>query len=166
MNAAQITLLLSRDSDKWPDESTLLALCEKVVAAAARELHLRARSETELSLVFAADADVKGLNAQWRGKDKPTNVLSFPAFALRPGDDLPVMLGDIVLAYETVAQEAKEEAKQLDHHVSHLVLHGLLHLLGYDHQSGADAEIMESLERQVLATLAIPDPYAVFDEPS
>jgi probable rRNA maturation factor len=94
------------------------------------------------------------------GKDKPTNVLSFPAFEVEPGADLPPMLGDIVLAAETVAREAGLEEKPLEHHISHLVIHGLLHLMGHDHEDEDEAEAMEALERATLARLAIPDPYA------
>ena len=129
-------------------------------------LKLKPAGPCELSLVFADDATVQALNAEWRGKDKPTNVLSFPAFPLKPGDKLPPLLGDVILAFETVAREAAEEGKPLDHHVSHLVLHGFLHLLGYDHETDADAEVMEALETRILAKLAIPDPYAVIDGPS
>ncbi|TIX40762.1 MAG: rRNA maturation RNase YbeY, partial [Mesorhizobium sp.] len=99
------------------------------------------------------------LNVGWRGKDKPTNVLSFPAFPFARGGPLPPMLGDIVLAAETVVREAALEHKPLENHISHLVIHGLLHLLGYDHETDAEAELMEATERAALARLAIPDPY-------
>jgi len=116
---------------------------------------------SELSVVFSDDARVRELNAGWRGKDQPTNVLSFPALpAARRGTVLPPMLGDIVLAFETVAGEARLEGKPLEHHISHLVLHGLLHLLGYGHDEEREAEEMEAMERDALARLAIPDPYA------
>jgi probable rRNA maturation factor len=111
--------------------------------------------------VFSDDRRVRELNAVWRGKDRPTNVLSFPAFATPGrGAALPPMLGDIVLAFETAAGEARLEGKTLEHHISHLVLHGLLHLLGYDHEQDAEADEMEAIERGALARLAIPDPYA------
>ena len=96
----------------------------------------------------------------WRGKDKPTNVLSFPAFPETKAGPLPPMLGDIVLAAETVAAESELENKPLEHHITHLVIHGLLHLVGYDHETDAQADEMEALERRALARLAIPDPYA------
>ena len=126
---------MSRESGGWPDEAALFALADQVVAAASKLLKLKPAGPCELSLVFADDATVKALNAEWRGKDKPTNVLSFPAFPLKPGDKLPPLLGDVILAFETVAREAAEEGKPLDHHISHLVLHGFLHLLGYDHET-------------------------------
>ena len=100
------------------------------------------------------DAEVRQLNARWRGKDKPTNVLSFPA-----GD--PVLIGDVVLAFQTVKREAAEQGKHFGDHLSHLVVHGALHLIGYDHVKARDAEAMEALERRVLAGLGIADPYAL-----
>ena len=109
------------------------------------------------------DAGIRTLNRNWRGIDKPTNVLSFPA--LQPTgaggpDDAPRMLGDIAIAYETTRQEADDEQKPFDHHLSHLAIHGFLHLIGYDHENDDDAEAMESLEQEILAQLGIPDPYA------
>lgn len=117
----------------------------------------------EISLVLADDVTVRDLNREWRGKDKATNVLSFAALdddeAPRvPG--APVLLGDIVLAYETCAAEAADQGKSLENHYCHLVLHGLLHLLGYDHEeSDEDAEEMEELEVSILAAFGIPNPY-------
>ena len=108
----------------------------------------------ELSLMLTDDAEVRQLNARWRGKDKPTNVLSFPG-----GD--PVLLGDVVLALETVKREAAEQGKRFGDHLSHLVVHGVLHLIGYDHVKTRDAAAMEALERRVLAGLGIADPYAL-----
>jgi probable rRNA maturation factor len=161
-----INIVLSRESGDWPDEAALFALAERVVTAASKLLELKPAGPCEISLVFADDSIVKALNAEWRGKDKPTNVLSFPSFPLNPGDKLPPLLGDVILAFETTAREAAEEAKPLDHHVSHLILHGFLHLLGYDHETDGQAEEMEVLERRILAKLAIPDPYAVINAPS
>lgn len=122
------------------------------------------RGSCELAVVLADDATVKTLNAQYRGKDAPTNVLSFPAVPGPAGADgdtaVPVLLGDVVLAFETVRAEAEREGKPFAHHLGHLVVHGVLHLLGYDHETEPDAEAMEARERDVLASLAIPDPYA------
>jgi probable rRNA maturation factor len=98
------------------------------------------------------------LNRTWRGKDKPTNVLSFPA-PEQPGAAGPRHLGDIALAFETLARESEEESKELAHHFAHLIVHGVLHLLGYDHEVEAEAEIMEALEVKALARLGITDPY-------
>ena len=115
----------------------------------------------ELSIVLGDDALVQALNRQWRGQDKPTNVLSFPvaAAALPPG--APRLLGDVVLAFETLAAEAAAQQKPLAHHLRHLVVHGVLHLLGFDHEAAGEAERMEALEIAVLAGLGVPDPYRV-----
>jgi probable rRNA maturation factor len=147
------------EAGQWPAKRALSALAREAVAAVLAESGAAAR-RSELSIVFTDDAHIRALNAGWRGKDKPTNVLSFPAFPVKPGDALPPMLGDIVLAAGTVAREAELEEKPFDHHLLHLIIHGTLHLLGYDHETEAEAEIMEALERRALARLAIPDPYA------
>ncbi|HKW53931.1 MAG TPA: rRNA maturation RNase YbeY [Stellaceae bacterium] len=115
----------------------------------------------ELSIVLGDDALVQALNRQWRGLDKPTNVLSFPValVALPPG--APRLLGDIVLAFETLAAEATAQGKPLAHHLRHLVVHGVLHLVGFDHEAAGEAARMEALEVAVLAGLGVPDPYRV-----
>lgn len=154
---------LSVEAGDWPPEAELAALADRAVSAAFAELGMTA-GHSELSVLLTDDAHIRALNAEWRGKDKATNVLSFPAFAVAPGDDLPPMLGDIVLAAETVRAESTLETKPFDHHLIHLVVHGLLHLLGYDHETDDEAEVMEALERRILARLAIADPYAVTDE--
>jgi len=149
---------ISVEAGDWPDEAALTLLVDRAVAAAFAETGVVGSSE--LSIVFSDDAHIRSLNADWRGKDKPTNVLSFPAFPFVMGGPLPPMLGDIVLAAETVAREAALEGKPVDNHITHLVIHGLLHLLGHDHETDAEAEAMEAIERAALARLAIPDPYA------
>jgi probable rRNA maturation factor len=149
---------ISIEAGEWPDEEALTRLVERAVASAFAEAGGAGRSE--LSIVFSDDAHIRTLNASWRAKDKPTNVLSFPAFPSQKGGQLPPMLGDIVLAAETVAREAALEDKPPENHITHLVIHGLLHLLGYDHETDAEAEEMEAIERAALARLAIPDPYA------
>ena len=159
----EVEIDLSVEAGDWPSESELAELSNKAVAAALAELGVKG-GRSELSLLFTDDAHIRVLNAEWRSKDKATNVLSFPAFSVRPGDALPPMLGDIVLAAETVRTEATLESKPFDHHLTHLVVHGLLHLLGYDHETDVDAELMETRERRILARLAIADPYAVTDE--
>lgn len=116
---------------------------------------------TELSIVLTDDASIREINAQWRNKDKPTNVLSFPAFEIAAGDKPGPMLGDIIIARETVEREAADEQKSFDQHLHHMIVHGLLHLLGYDHEDEEEAEEMEALERKILLTLAIPDPYTI-----
>jgi len=144
---------------KWPDEDVLMAVAERTLAAAARVLALDIGKPPELSLVFTDDEHIRKLNAAWRGKDKPTNVLSFPLLAIEPGMPPPPMLGDIVLAFETVGREALAERKPFEHHLTHLIVHGFLHLLGYDHEEEGEAERMEDTERRILAELAISDPY-------
>ncbi|MGX8010305.1 rRNA maturation RNase YbeY [Mesorhizobium sp. ORM8.1] len=146
------------EAGDWPAQAELKRLVGLAVTAAFAETG--ASGVSELSIVFSDDAHIQALNAQWRGKDKPTNVLSFPAFPFAKGRPLPPMLGDIVLAAETIAREAALEDKPLANHITHLVIHGLLHLLGHDHETGAEAEEMEAIERRALARLAIPDPYA------
>ena len=158
--ALPVEIDLMVEAGAWPGEDALEALARRAVAAALAETGATAPTGTELSLVFSDDAHIQALNAEWRGKDKPTNVLSFPAFPTEPGAPLPPMLGDIVLAAETVAREAALEGKPREHHITHLVIHGFLHLMGYDHETDAEAEEMEGLERRALARLAIPDPYA------
>jgi len=110
-------------------------------------------------VVLGDDALVRALNGTYRGKDKPTNVLSFP-FQVPPGGVRDGTLGDVVLAVETVAREATERRVQPVHHLQHLVVHGLLHLLGFEHATDSEAEDMERLESEILAMLGIADPYA------
>jgi len=140
-------------------EQHLRNLAQAAAAAVFTLPYLR-NAESELSLVFTDDAAIRCLNARWRHKDKATNVLSFPAFPVKAGQKPMPLLGDIVISLETVQAEAKGQNKPLDHHLSHLLVHGLLHLLGYDHITDPEAEVMEGLERQILAGLAIDDPYA------
>lgn len=137
---------------------------ERAIAASANALAAHARCRrargAEASVVLSGDALVRNLNSTYRGQDKPTNVLSFP-FQVPPGAPAPNdILGDIVLAAETVAHEAGARAIDPTHHLQHLVIHGLLHLLGFEHETEAEAEDMESLETEILATLGVADPYA------
>lgn len=155
-----ISIDLAVEAGDWPKKQALRGLVKRAVAAALQEADVAPDSRSELSVVFTDDASIRTLNAGWRGKDKATNVLSFPAFPTKPGGKIPPMLGDIVLAAETVAREAELEGKPLDHHITHLVIHGLFHLLGHDHEEAGEAERMEALERSALSRLAIPDPYA------
>lgn len=132
------------------------SITRRVVGALLQELGLETLPGA-LSLRFAGDAEVRALNAQYRQKDKPTNVLSFPA-PDHPGA-AEKALGDLIFARETVAGEAAAQGKTLAAHTSHLIAHGILHLLGHDHQNDIEAEKMESLERAILARLDIDDPY-------
>lgn len=125
----------------------------------AARLALKAAGRTTdgtLTILLADDAALRRLNADFRGKDKPTNVLSFPA-AANPENHL----GDIAIAYGVAAREAREAAKRFSDHATHLAVHGVLHLLGYDHETAAEAKVMERLEVAILSALGIADPYAV-----
>lgn len=164
MTAVILDPVISIKGGGWQDETAMQTVVSRALNAASDELGLGTGNPSEVSLLFTDNDTIKELNAQWRAKDKPTNVLSFPAFPLKPGMALMPLLGDIVLAFETVQSEAKQEHKPFDDHVSHLVVHGLLHLLGYDHETDAEADEMEGLERKILARLAIPDPYALSSE--
>jgi probable rRNA maturation factor len=112
-----------------------------------------------LSLVLADDATLRALNRRWRAQDKPTNVLSFAAQGEETPPDAPLLLGDVVLAFETVAREAAAQGKPLGDHLRHLVVHGVLHLLGHDHERREEAALMEALETRILAGLGVADPY-------
>lgn len=146
------------NADGWQSEHSLRMLVDRVLEATLHGLEFD-DVDSELSLVFTDDANIRTINAKWRQIDKATNVLSFPAFPMQPGQRPGPILGDIVIARETVQREAQEENKSFDDHLSHLIVHGLLHLTGYDHQNDDEAEQMESLERKILASLGISDPY-------
>ena len=146
----------------WQIEPDAETIIQRAIAAAA-ELVAADVGETELAVMLTDDDGIRTLNRNWRGIDKPTNVLSFPALqptGPRGPGDAPRMLGDIAIAYETTRREAEEERKPFDHHLSHLAVHGFLHLVGYDHEKDQEAETMEELEREILSQLGIPDPYA------
>ena len=153
----------------WPPEERLRAASERVLSAAARFLAREegqpfpAKVAPEVSLVFTSDEDIRSINAEWRGQDKPTNVLSFPAFPLTPGKLPGPMLGDIIFAEETLVREAADLGKSFDDHLTHLMVHGFLHLFGYDHMEDGEAEKMEGLETRILAELGLSDPYG--DDP-
>ena len=148
-------------ADCWQDEPDAEAVIQRAIAIAAATVDTDV-ADAELAVMLTDDSGIRTLNSNWRGIDKPTNVLSFPA--LQPTgpsgpEDAPRMLGDIAIAYETTRREADDEQKLFDHHLSHLVVHGFLHLIGYDHEKDDDAETMEALEREILSQLGIPDPY-------
>ena len=150
--ARSLAIDIAEPAAQWrhalPD---VAAQVERAARAALAEA-AAGEGETEISVVLADDATVHALNRRWRGRDAPTNVLSF-ASGERP------LLGDVVLAYETVAREAAEQDKSLADHLAHLVAHGVLHLLGFDHEVPLEAEAMEALERRVLAGIGVADPY-------
>ena len=145
---------------EWPAEDALRGIAERAVEAALGAIGWRAPPKgAALSILFTDDSAMRELNARWRGKDKPTNVLSFPQPpGPRAGGPLP--LGDIVLAAETVAAEAARDGKRPADHLRHLVVHGCLHLLGHDHQDDAGAARMEEEESLILRTLGVADPHA------
>ncbi|MGJ5095144.1 rRNA maturation RNase YbeY [Bradyrhizobium oligotrophicum] len=149
-------------ADCWQDQPDAEDVIHRAIAAAAETVDADV-GDAEIAVMLTDDDGIRTLNSNWRGIDKPTNVLSFPALqptGPRGDDDAPRMLGDIAIAYETLRREADEEQKPFDHHLSHLTVHGFLHLIGYDHETDDEAEEMEALEREILAHLGIPDPYA------
>jgi probable rRNA maturation factor len=157
-------------SRRWRKVPQAARVVRRIITAAAPARVRRA----ELSVTLTSDRAIAALNRRWRGQNKPTNVLSFPTPAgpvtkpvtkpaAKSGRGASHHLGDIVIAYETTAREARDEGKPLHHHLAHLALHGFLHLLGYDHESHRQAETMERRERLILARLGVPDPYAARD---
>jgi probable rRNA maturation factor len=154
------------DSPRWRTQRGVKAILQRAIAEAAA---MAATAGGELAIVLTDDSAIRILNRDWRNKDQPTNVLSFPArsdLPARPGGRraAPVrVLGDIVIAYETVAREALAEQRPFRDHLAHLAVHGFLHLLGHDHEVEAEAEAMEALEIAVLAKLDVPNPYLTRD---
>ncbi len=138
------------------DPEKLIARCRRAALAETGEQRLR----RQLSVLLTDDEGVRVLNRDYRGKDRPTNVLSFPADPLPGLPEEGQPLGDLAFAYETCAGEATDKGLPIEHHASHLIVHGLLHLVGYDHIGEDEAEAMEALEIRVLARLGIGDPYA------
>ena len=147
-------LAIDIDDPAWNKISGLEGLAARAVAAVLKNM------DAELSILFTSDEEIARLNAEWRGQAKPTNVLSFPAPEDLPvPDGEPKPLGDIVIAYGTVAREAAEQGKTAADHALHLLVHGMLHLLGHDHVEDAPAEEMEAMERDILESLGVADPY-------
>ena len=166
-------ILVETDSgEEWDSRTNWEELAGRAVRAAVASSRHAALTDSglaiEVSVKFTDDDEGKALNAAYRGKDRPTNVLSFPMVeaelltGLAPANGGEVLLGDVVLAYGVCAAEAADKAVPVETHATHLIVHGTLHLLGYDHEtSGEDAEYMEATEREALASLGIADPYAV-----
>jgi probable rRNA maturation factor len=159
-------------SEEWDSRTDWRSLAQSCVAAAFAQSDYASAAATnvpvEISVRFTSDAEVQALNRDYRGKDKPTNVLSFPMAdpdliaTSADGDEIEILLGDIVLAHDTCLREAGERGIAPQTHAAHLLVHGTLHLLGYDHEtSDADAEAMEDIERRALAGLGIDDPYSL-----
>jgi probable rRNA maturation factor len=152
--APRLALEVMIETPAWSDAiEGLEALTRKTAEAC---LQATGVSTASLCILFGDDAALKGLNHQFRGHDKPTNVLSFPSLS---GDD---GLGDIAIAFETVDREAADQGKNLRDHARHLIAHGVLHLLGYDHADESEAQEMEDLERQILAHFGVADPYGEY----
>ena len=140
--------------DACPDAAAIAAAAARAVLVTGLEA-----SRWVVDVTLTDDAEQRQLNRTYRGKDAPTNVLAFPqAEAVAPAD-MQALLGDVVLAFETVRREAAEQKKPFPDHLSHLVVHGVLHLLGFDHETAADAAAMEAREIKILAGLGVPDPY-------
>lgn len=163
-STSRLDIQLGVEAGSWQDEATLEGFAGRVLEHAAGHLATRERQPfpaepTEISLVFTNDDAIRTVNREWRNQDKPTNVLSFPAFPLLPGGQPGPMLGDIVLAEETLRREALDLGIPFDDHLTHLLVHGFLHLFGYDHMTEEEAAVMEGLETRILAELGLADPY-------
>jgi len=151
----------------WKDKDRLQELVIKVSQVALSKLGLTKDAKTiEFSLILTDNDSIQKLNLQYRGKDSPTNTLSFPIHELDPKKldkkifhDGFIILGDIIFAFDVIEKEAKEQGKDFYNHFSHLLVHGILHLLGYDHESLEEAEVMEALEIDILSDLRIQSPY-------
>lgn len=154
-----MTVSIEVEDQAWTALPDLEALAEAAVTAALSGAGA-ADAPCDVALLFTDDDSVAQINARWRGKDKPTNVLSFPVPSGMPvPEDEVRSLGDIVLAHGVVSREAVEQGKTLRAHTMHLIVHGTLHLLGYDHETEAEADEMEGLETRILKGLGISDPY-------
>jgi probable rRNA maturation factor len=157
----RLSLALEIEDPRWtealPDAADLL---EKAIRLALADVGDDNRT-IEVGVRLVDDGTIQGLNRDWRGRDKPTNVLSFPLGDPGPVDDpdFPWLIGDIVMSFDTVTAESIRDGKSLEHHVAHLAIHAALHLIGHDHENDAEAEAMEATEVKLLAGLGIPDPY-------
>ncbi len=168
-----IDIALSQE-EPWPDgrwEQLATAAVRGAIGATPFGTLLTTPAMVEVSIRLTSDEEVHALNNQYRGKDKPTNVLSFPMVqpdlidtVSQNSDDGEVLLGDIVLAHGVCVAEAAERGISAEDHASHLIVHGTLHLLGYDHMSDDEGDAMEAIERDALATLGIADPYAIRED--
>lgn len=148
---------------RWNAALDVTRLCHDVLEKCCLEMSVDLNPNAEVSFVFCDDAEIETLNLQWRRIEKPTNVLSFPASRVELLAHA-LLLGDIVISYDTVMREALERSISLEHHTAHMILHGFLHLVGFDHETDEEAQDMEDVEREVLASLNITDPYAPIAE--
>lgn len=159
-----LSVVLSVDCLEWltsglGDESAIERLISSILGSTAAAIGLPADTVTEVSVTLADDTTVREVNAEWRGKDRPTNILSFPMMDMEPGSLPGPLAGDLLLAFETVEYESRSEGKVFAAHFRHLIVHGFLHLLGYDHIEDDEARVMEAVEIAVLADFGIGDPY-------
>jgi probable rRNA maturation factor len=157
--AATPPISIQIQSPLWKAEPAAEQTVRDAIAVAAATL---STADNEVSILLTDDKAIRLLNHEWRGIDKPTNVLSFPAAATKASGRMP-LFGDIVIAYETLKRECDDEGRNFLHHLAHLTVHGFLHLIGYDHQIDTQAEAMEGLERKVMSRMQMPDPYRVRD---
>lgn len=166
MRSIQPDVQVSLEDSRWESvlEESIESVLAKYISAALNHVDVAENLPTDLevSVVLTNDEEIQVLNRQYRGKDKPTNVLSFPQEAdisdMRDLDTC-VLLGDIVLSIDTIQREVAQQQKLMHHHLAHLIIHGTLHLVGYDHESDEDADIMEGLEIDILRQHDIANPY-------
>lgn len=151
LNQADMMLDLRIEDDAWGTAVDAEALCLRALGAAAEV----GKIAGEVAVLLTDDTELHALNKTWRGKDKPTDVLSFPA-----GPEDAPFLGDIAIAFGVASRDAVEQGKPLHDHLAHLLVHGYLHLVGHDHMNDTDAHEMEALERAALASIGLPDPYS------
>jgi probable rRNA maturation factor len=154
--SVQVSAEMTVECDSWRALSGLETFVAETLQAAVAASGDELAEGAEISLLFCDDARIRELNRQFRGQDKPTNVLSFPG--PEPLESAQ-FLGDIAMAFETVAREAQEQGKTLEQHSRHMIVHGVLHLLGYDHEESDEAEAMEALEIDILNKLGVENPY-------
>ncbi len=161
----EINIEINIEEDKWLQEQpNSEEIISKSCTLALQAVGIFEYAENiEISVLLTNDGFIQGLNRDYRGKDKPTNVLSFPQEEFIAGNyadiEGQIALGDVIFAFETINNEAIEQEKSFENHLAHLAVHGTLHLLGYDHEEDGDAEIMEALEIKILAELQIDNPY-------
>jgi len=159
MSALSVDLVL--EDEEWlnaiPDAK---GIAERAALAAYAALSEPEAGAAMVMVALADDATLQELNRDWRGKDRPTNVLSFPSGEPMTPDG-PIFLGDVILARQTLLHEAEEQGKPAASHLAHLVVHGILHLMGWDHETPEEAEEMEAREREILLGFGIPDPYLI-----
>lgn len=161
-SSSSIEIDIVKNEENWPQtlmDKPIQGVVETLIHSALAECEILLDGDAELCIVLSDDDEVHRLNNKWRSKDKATNVLSFPL--LSPFSPPTGMLGDIILARQTIAMEARQQDKKFDEHVAHLVVHGFLHILGYDHETKSDADIMEAHEIRILARFGISNLYSV-----